>query len=225
MSSFGVSRQRGISLISLMIGLLVSLLAVMGMMALYRTVMHTTSESAVYARLSGDRSAAILAAHSYLQEAGFALEEAAPGADVALCTADDPEAELRGAGCAPTGRGKLLLWRLDDGTLQCAGLHITDGGGLEYLQPQPCAGGLATVSWPLAQRRVLFAPGPTAAGFVALQLLDEPCQALGVAGAGALRVRLEAEHPVAADPSTVNETVPIYSSTCLVNIRRGLAHE
>lgn len=202
-----------------MIGLLVSLLAVMGMMALYRTVMHTTSESVVYARLSGDRSAALLAAHSYLQEAGFAVEEAAPGTDVALCTPASPNGELRGAGCATTGRGNLLVWRLFDGALQCAGLHITEGGALEYLRPQPCAGGLVAATWPVTQRQVLFTPGPTAAGFVALQLMDEPCQALGVAGEGTMRVRLEAEHPVAADLSAGSESVPIYSSTCLVSFR------
>ena len=203
-----------------MVGLLVSLLAVMGTMALYRTVMHTTSESTVYARLSGDRSASLLAAHSYLQEAGFGVEDATPGTDVALCTPGNPDGDLRGSGCVPAGRGSLVLWRLVDGSMQCAGLHITEGGGLEYLQPQPCAGALSTGSWPVTQRRVLFAPGPTAAGFVALELVDEACQALGVAGEGSLRVRLEAEHPVAADLSSGSESVPIYSSTCLVNFRR-----
>lgn len=206
-------------MISLMVGLLVSLLAVTGMMALYRTVVHTTSESTVYARLSGDRSASLLAAHSYLQDAGFGVEDAAAGTDVALCTPGNPDGDLRGGGCAAAGRGTLLLWRLVDGAMQCAGLHITEGGGLEYLQPQSCAGGLSTGSWPVTQRQVLFAPGSTAAGFVALELVDEPCQALGVAGEGSLRVRLEAEHPVAADLSAGSESVPIYSSTCLVNFR------
>src|SRR5690606_32129584 len=104
-SGRGAARQRGISLISLMIGLLVSLLAVLGMMALYRTVMHTTTESAAYARLSGDRSAALLAAHGYLQEAGFGIEDAASGTDVGICAASTPGGQLRGGSCAASGTG------------------------------------------------------------------------------------------------------------------------
>lgn len=210
--------QRGISLISLMIGLLVSLLAVMGMMALYRTVVHTTTESAAYARLSGDRSAALLAAHSYLQEAGFGVEEAALGVDLSLCAPADAAGVLRGSSCAPGGRGTLLLWRVSDGGMRCAGLHITDAGGLEFLQPQNCTA-LAAAGWPSSQRQTLFTPGQAAGGFVALELLAEPCQALGVAGEGAVRARLEAVHPVAADPGLSGESVPVYSSTCLVNFR------
>lgn len=217
-SGRGAARQRGISLISLMIGLLVSLLAVLGMMALYRTVMHTTTESAAYARLSGDRSAALLAAHGYLQEAGFGIEDAAPGTDVGICAASTPGGQLRGGSCAASGTGAVLLWRVDDGALRCAGLHVTAAGGLEYLPPQACGGGLSGAAWPVAQRRVLFDPGTLAGGFTALELVQEPCQALGVAGEGVLRVRMHARHPVGADAAG-NESVPVVSSSCLVNFR------
>jgi Tfp pilus assembly protein PilX len=211
-------QQNGISLISLMIGLLVSLLAVMGMMALYRTVMHTTTESAAYARLSGDRSAALLAAHSYLQEAGFGVEDAALGTDLGLCTPAESAGVLRGGSCAADGRGNLLLWRVTDGAMRCAGLHVTSDGGLVYLQPQTCTG-LSAAGWPSSQRQALFTPGSTAGGFVALELTEEPCQALGVAGEGAVRARLESAHPVAADPGAGNASVPIYSTICLLNFR------
>lgn len=224
MSNLGRPRQRGISLISLMVGLLVSLVAVMGMMALYRTVMHTTTESAAYARMSGDRSAALLAAHGYLQGAGFGVEDAVLGVDVGICSPADAGGQLRGTDCVPDGQGRLLLWRLSDGVMRCAGLHITSAGGLEYLQPQNCSG-LSAAGWSAAQRQSLFTPGPTAAGFVALEWVEEPCQALGVGSEGAVRVRLVAEHPVAADPQAGSESVPIYSSTCLVNFRLGRAHE
>lgn len=212
-------RQRGLSLISLMIGLLVSLMAVMGMMALYRTVVHTTAESGVYAQLAGDRSAALLAAHSYVQAAGFGIDDAAVGTDLGVCTPNNPEAGLSGSGCAPQGRGRLLLWRLADGAMRCAGLHITAAGGLEYLQPQACVGGIASASWTAGQRQSLFTPGSLAAGFVELESRNEPCQALGVAGKGAVLVRLQARHPVAADVATDTESVPVYSSTCLVNFK------
>lgn len=212
-------RQRGVSLISLMVGLVVSLVAVMGMMALYRTVVHTTAESASYARLSADRSAALLAAHGYLQAAGFGMERAAAGTNVALCAVNSPGGQLRGSACSATGRGNLLLWRLADGAVRCAGLHITATGGLEFLQPQACAGGLTSAGWAMTQRQTLFTPGPTAAGFVALELHNEPCQALGVAGEGEVRVRLEAAHPVAADPAAGSESVPVFASTCLVNFQ------
>ena len=110
-------RQRGISLISLMIGLLVSLLAVMGMMALYRTVMHTTTESGAYAQLAGDRSAALLVAHTYLQGAGFGVEDATLGDHLLLCSPSMNDGRL-GVGGGRSGDGGLLanlgfghLWR------------------------------------------------------------------------------------------------------------------
>ncbi|SDS65057.1 hypothetical protein SAMN05216198_2434 [Halopseudomonas litoralis] len=222
-------RQRGISLISLMVGLLVSLLAVMGMMALYRTVMHTTAESGAYARLSSERSAALLGAHAYLQEAGFGMEGAAPGADLIVCTSNTSQGQLRGSDCAPSGRGNLLLWRLlgvdENAGVQCAGLLITAAGALEHLQPQSCAGGLPSGAWSVTQRQALFTPEPTTAGFVALELVEESCQTFGVdlGVPGAALVRLQAQHPVAADPDTGTESVPVYSSTCLVNFKGGEA--
>lgn len=212
-------RQRGVSLISLMIGLLVSLLAVMGMMALYRTVMHTTVESGTYARLAGDRSAALLTAHSYLQDAGFGVEGAALGADLALCTPSLNGDRLGAGGCTGSGSGTLLLWRAIIDATHCAGLHITAAGTLEHLLPQPCAGGVSAGDWPPEQRRELYASVVPGAGFTSLTIIEEPCQALGVAGEGAVRVRLQAQHPVAADPGAAPESVPVFSTTCLVNFK------
>ena len=216
-------RQRGVSLISLMVGLLVSLLAVLGMMALYRTVMHTTAESGVYAQLSGDRSAALLVAHTYLQEAGFGVEDAALGDDLALCNASMNGGRLGGGGCTGSGSGELLLWRvapdLETGATHCAGLYITAAGALEHLTPQACTAGLASGEWAPAQRRELYASALPGAAFTALEIVNEPCQALGTAGEGAVQVRLQAEHPVAADPDALAESVPVVSTTCMVNFK------
>lgn len=212
-------RQRGISLISLMIGLLISLLAVMGMMALYRTVMHTTAESGVYAQLAGDRSAALLVAHTYLQEAGFGVEDATLGDDLALCGASMSSGRLAASACTGGGSGNLLLWRASTHAAHCAGLHITDAGALEYLSPQSCAGGLLSGEWAPEQRRELYASAVPGAGFTALEIVSEPCQALGVAGEGAVQVRLQAQHPVAVDSGAQAESVPVVSTTCLVNFR------
>lgn len=211
--------QRGISLISLMVGLLVSLLAVMGMMALYRTVMHTTAESGVYARLAGDRSAALLTAHTYLQEAGFRVEGAALGTDLALCNPSMSDGRLEAGACTGAGSGTLLLWRAITDSTHCAGLHITAAGALEYLSPQPCMGGLGSGDWSPEQRRELYASTVPGAAFAALEIVTEPCQALGVAGQGAVQVRLQAQHPVAVDPGALAESVPVLSTTCLINFR------
>ncbi|QIB49629.1 PilW family protein [Pseudomonas sp. OIL-1] len=215
------SRQRGVSLISLMIGLLISLIAVVGMMALYRTVVHTTAESGSYARMTGDRSAAVLTAHVHLQEAGFGIDEARLGADLAFCSGNLAQGLLTIGTCSASRRGTLLLWRTQSTGERCAGLYMAPTGDLQYLKPQPCAGAALGGAWQQQDRVRLYTKSLDGAVFDSMELREESCQALGVAGAGALKVNLVAHHPVAeqydaADPDTF---VLINSSTCLINFQ------
>lgn len=214
-------RQRGVSLVSLMIGLVISLIAVMGMMALYRTVVHTTAESGSYARMTGERSSAVLTAHIYLQEAGFGVDNAALGTDLAFCAASMEQERLTVTNCSTSRSGRLLLWRMQTIGEQCAGLYLTANGGVEYLQPASCTGAGLAASWDSGQRVTLYTTTMEGAVFSSIEIIEEDCQALGVAGAGAYRVNLRAHHPLtedydAADASTF---LPINSSTCLINFR------
>ncbi|QJD59104.1 hypothetical protein HG264_09360 [Pseudomonas sp. gcc21] len=213
--------QQGVSLISLMIGLLISLIAVMGMMALYRTVVHTTAESGSYARMSGDRSAAVLTAHVHLQEAGFGIDEASLGADLAFCSANLAQGQLTVGSCSTGRRGKLLLWRTQTSGERCAGLYITPAGDLQYLQPRPCAGAELSGSWQEQDRARLYTKSLDGAVFESMEVIEERCQALGVAGAGSLKVNLIAHHPVAEayDAANPDTFLPINSSSCLINFQ------
>ncbi|HIZ52065.1 MAG TPA: hypothetical protein IAA18_13410, partial [Candidatus Pseudomonas excrementavium] len=60
----GRNPHRGATLVSLMVGLVVSMIAVLGMLALYRTAVQVTGESTRYARVTGDRSTAIINAET-----------------------------------------------------------------------------------------------------------------------------------------------------------------
>ena len=214
-------RQHGVSLISLMIGLLISLIAVMGMMALYRTVVHTTAESGSYARMTGDRSAAVLTAHVHLQEAGFGIDDAQLGADLAICSADLSQDQLTVSTCSTQRQGKLLLWRAQSSGERCAGLYITPAGDLQYLQPRSCAGAALAGTWQQQDRARLYSKSLDGAVFESIELLEESCQALGVAGAGTLKVNLVAHHPVAEayDAANPDTYLRINSSTCLINLQ------
>lgn len=213
--------QRGVSLISLMIGLLISLIAVMGMMALYRTVVHTTADSGSFARMTGDRSAAVLTAHMHLQEAGFGIDDATLGRDLAFCSASLAQGQLTLGACSAARQGKLLVWRSRTPAQTCAGLYITPEGDLQYLQPRVCTGTALAGSWPEQERARLYTKNLEGAVFDSMTLVQEACQAMGVTGAGAVRVSLLAHHPIAeqyeaGDPASF---LPVNSSSCLVNFQ------
>ncbi len=214
-------RQEGASLVSLMVGMLISLIAVMGMVALYRTVVHATAESGSYARMTGDRSAAVLTAHMQLQEAGFGIENASLATDLAFCTANLTQGQLAVGNCSSDRSGDLLLWRTQSVGERCAGLYINAAGELEYLQPRPCAGAVLSGSWPSQERVSLYAKSLEGAVFDSMEIIEESCQALGVTGAGALKVNLVAHHPVAEeyDATDASTFLLINSSTCLINFR------
>ncbi len=108
-------RQRGVTLISLMVGLIISMVAVLGMLALYKTAVQVTSESARYARVTGDRAAAILQADAVLQNMGFGLESARLSSTAVSCqgikTNQATYAFDQCSSATPDQPTSVLLWR------------------------------------------------------------------------------------------------------------------
>lgn len=235
----GRNPHRGATLVSLMVGLVVSMVAVLGMLALYRTAVQVTGESTRYARVTGDRAAAIINAETLLQNAGYGIDGAALTSTVVLC--DSISAGSNGyqpGSCAAATvdqRRPVMIWRfatlaapLGSGPAasQCEGLAI-DNGQLLYLHALPCASTTALPTWSQDDVSVLFATSGLAGGvFAGIELESEPCAAFGVGGTGAVMAMLEAHHPITDNPEDYRPTDPatfrqFISRTCLTNIGWG----
>jgi hypothetical protein len=103
----------------------------------------------------------------------------------------------------------------------CAGLYITPGGDLQYLRPRACTGAALSGSWPEQERTRLYTKSLDGAVFDSMTLVEEACQAMGVTGAGTVRVSLLAHHPVAEqyDATDPSSFLPVNSSSCLINFQ------
>jgi len=103
-------RQRGATLISLMIGLLISLFGVLAMLSLYRNVVRNAAVATQDANLDGQLAAGLLRAQVELQGAGFGIDDAG-SSDLQLATTDLDDSD------------QALLWRLQDSSgYRCLGL-------------------------------------------------------------------------------------------------------
>lgn len=101
--------QRGQTLIGMMVGLLISLLSIIAMVAIYKTSIAIAANASQTALRDGQISAAMLAAQVEMQQAGYGIDPAESGV---LAVSDD---------------GKQVLWRYRDGpasTSLCAGLRL-----------------------------------------------------------------------------------------------------
>jgi Tfp pilus assembly protein PilW len=117
------STQRGLSLIGLLIGLLISVLCILASLTLYKSLIRVATESKLDSMHDGQLAAAALVIQMEVQSAGYGIT----GAD-----ADDILVRI------PATGERQLLWRytLDNGTtFECRGLHessMTESNGDKY---------------------------------------------------------------------------------------------
>lgn len=138
-------RQCGQSLISMMVGLVISLITIAAMLTLYKTMVGVSNEASVAARRDGQMAAGLLAAQMELQSAGFGVAPTVP-LDERLYISNG---------------GKQAAWFYNDGTSRCAGLWV-DGNGLYRLPPKSGCANASTATWN-ANERIPMALMPTAA--------------------------------------------------------------
>ncbi|MCD9004674.1 prepilin-type N-terminal cleavage/methylation domain-containing protein [Luteimonas sp. XNQY3] len=145
--------QAGLTLISMMVGLVISLLAIASLLAVYRLVIDASGNAVGSIQRDGQVASALLAAQIELQQAGYGIERAAGPAETALLSIADDEVTWR---FRPTPGAADL----------CAGLRLATGdggGGLLWLPPRACTDAAAT-TWdaadvrPLTTRTAFFAP-------------------------------------------------------------------
>lgn len=151
--------QAGASLVSMMVGLVISLITIGAMLAVYRTAATVSTAASATTQREGQLASALLGAQIDLQQAGFGLEAGEAGLEV-----------------TPT----RVVWRYRHGPgepLLCAGLQVgTTGQGADaaatlfQLQEKACAGALeAGPARPLVVLPSAIAGDPSLdAGHVAL---------------------------------------------------------
>lgn len=121
--------QRGATLISMMVGMLLSLLSIAAMLAVYKATAEAATTATGTTQREGQLASALLGAQIELQQAGFGVDA---GIDRLAVTQTQ------------------VLWRYRpdlDGQLTCAGLRLggasqTGTRSLLLLQPTPCEGAL-----------------------------------------------------------------------------------
>lgn len=224
-------QQSGVSLISMLVGLLVSMIAVLGIMALFNTTLHSNARSSQDARLTGERATGMLIAHMELQGAGFGIPNAAPGthlrllSDATLAWSNDGStAKLSGTAqdiSSGERSGNALVWSLaeDLSTRHCVGLYApsTADRGLYLLRSQTCNDANANLDWHVQPLVVDFQDQP----FRRIQdftfvVRHHDCQGLGITGEGHLEVTLNTKHSTGAAQSD-NDAIDLSSTTCLLN--------
>lgn len=110
----GDARQLGVSLISLMVGLLLSMIGILAGLTLYKNIVQTTVQTRSDALQDGQIASALLTLQLELQSAGYGL-------------ANDPTKTH----VARSAAGDAIYWRQNTGTLQCKGFRIhTSADGL-----------------------------------------------------------------------------------------------
>jgi len=141
------SRQGGESLISLMVGLLLSMVVALAMLSMYKVSARYGGQAGQDAAADSQLTAALLRAGLAVQDAGYGIASASLDTQlVVLSGAALNDTALSGSTLATVSSGNAVLWAMNTtGTAQCAGLLFNaangGGGGLFFLGPVACSTG------------------------------------------------------------------------------------
>lgn len=216
------------TLVGLMVGTTISMIVILGLMALYRNVLHVSVEAGQDARHEGQVSTGLMGAQMLLQAAGFRLDNSAYGSHLVVLSGSaltagalsaTAQAMVNDASLSPaadSASGDAIVWVANspggDLSLATCGLLRPAGaaGGLSH-STAPCpsgrADGWSTLSWSTPRTLV-----ETQA--VRFRLVRRACRPFGVEeGAGGLQVEV----------STASVQGEIVNSVCLANFSETAA--
>ena len=217
-------RQRGITLISLMTGLAISMVLVLATLMLFQRMVRATTAARSDAQADAQRSAAFLSAGIAAQEAGYGIDAAHAGTHlVVLTNAALADSVLSGTPASLGATGNAVVWAENaTGARRCSALLApspSDKGGLRKLGPVTCANAAAfsTLEWttalPLLDAPTTPVADPPTAPLVAITWRAAACTPFGIAaGTGAPEKVLLT---LTADNSN---GVQLETSQCLVNV-------
>lgn len=214
-----MKRERGVTLVEILIGLLVSSIAVAGMLLTFRNAIQITARAEPAAADDAQRIAALLRAHMLVQKAGYGIANPANNTDLLAANLVWSPGESGGTLAATdnSALGESLLWSSDtdlDGVPLCEGVVPDVAGGLFHVSAA-CAnasGWQSVQDWTGVQ---LVASSSAESSSAALTISDTfaPCSPVG-AGDPATDI-LEGINLTLSITLSTGITVP--SSTCLYN--------
>lgn len=201
----------GFTLVELMVGILVSMIVVLGMVGVYRTVARNAAEVAIGTKIDNQVFSAMLAVDRILQGAGFGLPE-------------DPAASL---GSKFSVDEDSVIWFVDSARTYCNAL-ISDSDGLRWFGPTAtdpgysCAGlslpSVGDAAITLVQTSTVDAMEGTGEFTFSVDGVSPPCSPFGVEGTatgGGYVVTVNAT-VFAGNVSASNE---IQNTVCMFNFK------
>lgn len=198
-----MNKHGGMSLISLLIGLLISSIVLVGMMMIFRNTIQTVVPASEASRSDGERVSALLATQILMQEAGFGIDDAAYNTHLRIL--NNGSVVALGAAEGSTALGTTVLWLKNiTGTVQCEGLQATNTGSLERVSCNSSMGNITTATQ-------LISPSQHADGIKASLTITArrgSCRPFGIGAQGNITVVITAPN------STGHQ---LSASTCLVN--------
>jgi Tfp pilus assembly protein PilW len=154
-------RSSGFTLISMLVGLVIGLIGIAAMLALYRTLINTSSQITQQAAKDEQIATSSLISKQQLQQAGFGITNATPGTDLVVLTgATLVNGQLSGTVVASYGAtvtGNAVVWDYNPTVVSattnpagilCEGLIVTTIANnatnnittiLQWLSPVSCA--------------------------------------------------------------------------------------
>ena len=217
-------RQRGITLISLMTGLVISMVLVLATLMLFQRMVRATTAARSDAQADAQRSAAFLSAGIAAQEAGYGIDAAQAGTHlVVLTSAALADSALSGTPASLGATGNAVVWAENaTGARRCSALLAPSGsgqGGLRKLGPVPCADAAAfsalawTTALPLMDAPTAPVADPPAAPLVTITWREAACTPFGIAaGTGA------PEKVLLTLTAANSNGVQLETSQCLANV-------
>jgi hypothetical protein len=199
--------QRGVTLISLLIGITISMIAMVAMMMVFRNVASASLDARESSSAEGRSTSAASTVSILMQEAGYGISSPQLGTHLVVISGASLEGNIL-SGTAVAGSikaGNAVVWAAQTGiALRCAGLYAPSGGGLLSLPAVDCtsAGTWNTLSW----APVTLVPSPPAASDIdkvdgrvpvvfGINARIQSCKVFGVTHtAGNVVVTLVADH-------------------------------
>ncbi len=134
-------RQAGVTLISLLVGMVVSMLAILASLSMFRHLVTASAEAKTDARQEGDLSLAVLRLDTELQAAGFNMGRApGDGRNLDFVTATTAD-----------GSRQDVAWRFNDGAqFVCRRATSSTSNGIYSLDLFSAPAASCTAAWPLA---------------------------------------------------------------------------
>ncbi|MBP9941296.1 MAG: hypothetical protein KBF33_07850 [Comamonas sp.] len=208
-----LSHQRGVTLISLMVGLMISMVVVLATLMLFQRTVRATTAARSDAKADAQRSAAFLSASIAIQEAGYGIDAAQADSHLVVLTdATLENSTFSGELAAQGDSGNAVVWAENTtGTLRCSALLAPRGegqGGLLKLGPVACADAVSFADLDWTNQALSTSPAEP----VTITWQAAECSPFGIgASIGTNKVFLTLSAPN-------SNGVSLQTSQCLLNI-------